>query len=78
MKATRLLLVGMIAFVVANCADQGPLGVVGFGIPGPRGGLGEYDQEREVTRALTDHLSQSCACLGLAVEVALTDAVQVK
>jgi hypothetical protein len=27
MKATRLLLVGMIAFVVANCADQGPLGV---------------------------------------------------
>ena len=27
MKATRLLLVGMVAFVVANCADQGPLGV---------------------------------------------------
>jgi len=27
MKATRLLLVAMIAFVVANCADQSPMGV---------------------------------------------------
>jgi hypothetical protein len=27
MKATRLLLVAMLAFVVANCADQSPLGV---------------------------------------------------
>lgn len=27
MKATRLLLVAALAFVVANCADQGPLGV---------------------------------------------------
>lgn len=27
MKATKLLLVGILAVVVANCADQGPLGV---------------------------------------------------
>ena len=27
MKATRILLVAALAFVVANCADQGPLGV---------------------------------------------------
>ncbi|HEX4561976.1 MAG TPA: hypothetical protein VH113_09120, partial [Gemmatimonadales bacterium] len=27
MKATRIFLVAVLAFVVANCADQGPLGV---------------------------------------------------
>jgi len=27
MKSTRLLLIGMVAFAVANCGEQGPLGV---------------------------------------------------